>query len=98
MPIEWQDTFHAMTVDFGSSDDTYAFDGLRKHDELYRRQASSTSAKSATSTTAGVSFSRSYPTAPATATPAKSVNGNLTSQVVGKQIIPPEVPVAGEVM
>ncbi|KAI9697209.1 MAG: hypothetical protein M1836_004773 [Candelina mexicana] len=98
MPIAWQDTFHAMTVDFGTSNGRYASDSLRRHDRLQRRQASSTLAKLTPSTTAGVSFSRSYPTAPATATPASSVSGNLTSQLLEKQIMPPDVLFENEVV
>ncbi|KAI9718259.1 MAG: hypothetical protein M1812_004249 [Candelaria pacifica] len=98
IPIAWQDTFHAMTVDFGSSANDYTFDALRRHDTLHRRQAASLLLKMATSTTSGVTFSRAYPTAPATATPAMSVNGSLTSQVIGKQIYPPDVPFADEVV
>ena len=81
--IPWKHAVHSITVDFGSSDDSY---DLREWPKLQRRQATTTA-----SVVASPTNSLTFPTPTSSgATQATSITEQFNRQWIDKAILPPD--------
>ncbi|KAI9772144.1 MAG: hypothetical protein M1839_002556 [Geoglossum umbratile] len=86
--IDWKDTFHTMSVDFGTSSEAYTPEHLRRHGSLQRRQGKRGASTEASPTSSG-SPSQTFPVAPTDVPSATSATKDLSFSQLSTQIFPP---------
>ena len=91
--MPWENIFHKIDVRFGDSAETFE---VRRHKDLQARQDTTTESATSTRITASASSnSITFPLAP-TATPGNlNVSGNIASELIDTQILPPAYNVEG---
>jgi hypothetical protein len=88
--MDWRDTFHSMTVDFGPSSEGYTAEHLRRHGTLQKRIPKRSD--SATKSTSSGATSQSFPVAPTDLPSSENTSKDLSFSELKTQIFPPTFP------
>jgi hypothetical protein len=93
--MDWKDTFHSLTVNFGISGKGYTPSHLRRDISLQARDTKSTTSSTTLSASFTSTTSQSFPVAPTGTPSATSVTKDLSFSELNAQIFPPTFSGAG---